>query len=220
MENTAWKGSTMSQKIMNFDMTYDTAEMRSLQNRLGSLGGKANLIMSRAANRAASTARTVMKRQAAERYFISQKRVADATKIRNATTANPTAVITAKEYSPNLYKFKVSPGRIARPPKSAGVKSRKPPKFYSSQVEKSGGREALSMSPKPFVAQMKNGNIGVFQRKTDSPRSKLKGKYGPAIPQILKNEEVMGRVEEESTKMLLKRIEHEMDRVLKGGGSR
>lgn len=212
--------SQRHEKIMDFDMRYDVADMRNLQNRLGSLGGKANLVMSRAANRAASTARTVMKRQAADVYIVSQKKVADAIKIRKATQSYPTASISARGYGIELYEFHVSPRRIARPAKSDGGKGRKPPKFYSSRNKRRESRKPLSKDPKPFVAKRKNGKISVLQRVSADPRSEVWVKYGPSIPKMLENEEVMSKVEEESTKMLLKRIEHEMDRVLKGGGSR
>lgn len=64
-------------KLLDVDMTYDTADMRNLQHRLGSLGGKANTVMSRAANRAAARANTVMKQQVSKEYFVTQKRVAN-----------------------------------------------------------------------------------------------------------------------------------------------
>ena len=199
-------------KLLDVDMTYDTADMRNLQHRLGSLGGKANMVMSRAANRAAARANTVMKQQVSKEYFVTQKRVASVTHVRRATTASPTASVLAKDTHDNLYQFKVTPARIARP--KGG--NRKPPKVYYSQVRKSGGRKALSRGPKPFVAKMRNGHIGVFHRKSNNDRT-LRGDYGPAIPQLLKKKEIMNKVEEEAGEVLLKRIDHELERVLKGG---
>ena len=201
-------------KLLDIDMTYDAADMRNLQHKLGSLGGKANTIMSRAANRAAAKTKTVMKQQASKRYFITQKKVASVTFIKRATTASPTASVMAKDTHDNLYKFKVNPTRIARPK----GENRKPPKVYTSQVRRSGIRKALSTVPKPFVAQMKNGTIGLFQRKSTKKKKRgIKAIFGPAIPQLLKKKEIMDKVEEEAGEVLLKRIEHEMDRVLKGG---
>lgn len=200
-------------RLLDIDMMYDSKDMRNIQNRLGSLGGKANTVMSRAANRAAAKANTVMKKQAAENYFVTQKRVSSVVFVRKANTATPTAVITAKDTHDNLYKFKVTPTRIARP-KGGG---KKPPKVYASQVKRTGGKKTLSGQPKPFVAQMKNGHVGVFQRKSNDHKATLKGVYGPAIPQLLKKKEIMDKVEEEATQVLLKRIDHEINRVLKGG---
>lgn len=74
-----------------------------------------------------------------------------------------------------------------------------------------------SRQPKPFVAQMKNGHVGLFRRKSNDRKATLKGVYGPAIPQLLKKQEIMDKVEEEATQVLLKRIDHEINRVLKGG---
>lgn len=201
-------------RLLDIDMTYDSKDMRNIQNRLGSLGGRANTVMSQAANRAAAKANTVLKQQASKEFFVTQKRVASVTYIRRATTASPTASLMAKDTHDNLYKFKVTPAKIARPKGGGG---KKPPKVYYSQVRKSGGRKALSRAPKPFVAQMKNGHIGLFQRKSDKSKAALKGLYGPAIPQLLKKKEIMDKVEEEATQVLLKRIDHEINRVLKGG---
>lgn len=201
-------------KLLDVDMTYDTADMRNLQHRLGSLGGKANTVMSRAANRAAARANTVMKQQASKGYFVTQKRIASVTHIRRATTASPTASVTAKDTHDNLYQFKVTPARIARP--KGG--NRKPPKVYYAQVRKSGGRKALSTAPRPFVAQMKNDHIGLFQRKSTSKKKRgIKAIFGPSIPQLLKKKEIIDKVEEEAGEVLLKRIDHELDRILKGG---
>ena len=65
---------------------------------------------------------------------------------------------------------------------------------------------------------MKNGHIGLFQRKSTSKKKRgIKAIFGPSIPQLLKKKEIIDKVEEEAGEVLLKRIDHELDRILKGG---
>lgn len=68
-----------------------------------------------------------------------------------------------------------------------------------------------------FLARMKSGHLGVFNR-VENGKFPIVQRYGPSVPQMLENANVQKYVEDRATEMLAKRMEHEIDRMLKGAG--
>lgn len=139
----------------------------------------------------------------------------------NAVTESGSGIIGSLVYSGAvipLIKFKVNPDT---------PKNQKTP---SAAVLRSSGLVSFSNKKNVFVAQMKSGHIGVFERqdnkyskKRGSGRNKhteaLKELLSPAVPQMVGNEIVMQTVEERVNEVINNRINHEIDRLLdKQGG--
>ena len=104
-------------------------------------------------------------------------------------------------YEIPLYKFKVTP-------KAPGIK-----KQVTAAVKKGGG----TAFENAFIAQMKSGHIGVFERET-SKRFPIEEKMGLAMAQMVGNTNVMTELEKEAQKTVDERIVHEIDRLLNGYG--
>lgn len=82
-------------------------------------------------------------------------------------------------------------------------------KVVKAAVKRSGKKPI----PGAFVAQMRSGHIGVFQR-SGRTRTPIQEKYGPAVPVMLNEPGVSEHLNEEAGKRMEKRLDHEMDRVL------
>ena len=134
----------------------------------------------------------------------------------NAVTENGGGIIGSLVYSGAvipLIKFNVKP---------SAPQNQKTP---SAAVLRSSSLVSFSNRKNVFVAQMKSGHIGVFERKSGKYTKKrgngrnkhteaLKELLSPAVPQMVGNEEVMQTVEERVREVINNRIDHEIDRLL------
>ena len=53
--------------------------------------------------------------------------------------------------------------------------------------------------------------------RVSSRRLPLKELHGPAVPSMIKNEEIIGRIQKEASETLEKRIDAEINNILQGG---
>lgn len=180
-----------------------------IKEKLGDLAYKSDVVMRRSANRALTTAGKTIKRETAKLYRVFQKDVGKTLTNHQAGKTELYAKIVSNGYHANLAKYKVSPLRQVRRTKRGGYT----PSVYKASVERGGALKRLNGKPKPFVATMKSGHTGVFVRKSKK-RLPIEAVQGPAVPQIIKNEKVMLVLEKEVSEMMLKRIEHEVGRML------
>lgn len=200
--------------------TFDTGDIVEAQKRLSHLGDKANLIMSRAVNQSLSNVSKNMKKQVSERYRIKSGRVGEAIRVaRRASADNPTAQIRSVGRHITLTSFKMTPGRIINFKKyTKSGKRRKhvspDPKVYKAAVKQGQGLQRLSGNPKPFIQRVNNGNVISVRRISPYSRS-LEAVYGPAVPQMIKNQEIMDIITREAEVTTSKRINHEIDQMMK-----
>lgn len=140
------------------------------------------------------------------------------TRIQKAGTGNLAGFVRFAGYKIPLYKFKVSP-------KQPGGK-----KLVRASVKKGGG----AVFESAFIAAMKSGHVGVFERtgeqgiagrlaKTKTPggtmhTEKLEEKMGLSAAQMAGQEAVSRQVQEEAQRLVNERLEHEIDRLLNGYG--
>lgn len=183
-----------------------------IEKKLGNLKNKAPTVLYRAINRAAQKAKTETKREVADKYYITQKEVSDTIHLTKASAAKLSAELTSKGGPIALSKFKVSPRKQVSRTKRGKVS----PAVYKAGVEKAGGVKPLSGDPKAFFATMSSGHEGVMER-ISSRRLPLKQLYGPAVPSMIKNEEVIERIQKEATETLEKRIDAEINNILQRG---
>lgn len=177
-----------------------SSQIRDVENRLGAFRNKAPSVISRAVNRAAENAKTNASKKAREEYQAKAKDINDTIKIKKATRSSLGAEVKSTGYRTPLIKFKVSPGQ-PRP--------KNPPEVLKAAVKKEGLKSVLGA----FVANI-NGNK-VFRR-TSKSRLPIEQLFGPAVPQMLGNNDVRTYIESEAAKTLEKRIDHEINRVLEG----
>ena len=156
--------------------------------------------VSRAAKRAADAGKAETKRQLAAEYTLPSTEIGQTISTGGSEIGAWMRLLSGPIPLP---KFKGVTPKGVMPPEKGPVKA---------QVKKSGGAE-LKMA---FVAKMKTGHIGVFERKGEK-RLPIKELFGPSTTSMFKaNEKVHTAVQEKIKETLDKRIEHEFGRILNG----
>ena len=198
MENFVGKESGLIEAFIQVDPV-------EVERKLGDLSHKANLVMSRASNRTITNVTKNMKSEVKKKYRIKSSDIGKTITTKRASVNQPFASVISTDRHPNLAKFKVSPNRPVKVLKS----KKRSPKAYRAAVERTNSGIYLTGENKPFIATMQNGFTGLFQRKSVKSR-RLKGVYGPAVPQMLKNDAVMRVINQEASEMMMKRVEAEI----------
>lgn len=213
--------------MIDLNIQPDTEEVEAA---LGTLARKANAVMSRASNRTVGTVKKTMQKEASSRYRIKSGDVGRTIRTHRATVSRPYASIKSYGEHIGLEKFIVSPNRPVQVMKG----NKRTPRVYKAAVRKSQSLVPLAGDRKPFVAIMKNGHQGVFRRKTGTETGKrrrfklstfnkrkkrkdnqITGVYGPSVPQMIKNTEVMQIINQNAAEMMQQRLKHEIDFELK-----
>lgn len=159
--------------------------------------------LSNALNRGLSRVKTGATKRVKEVYTVQSGALSAATNVRvqNASTGNLVGYVSFSGCKIPLYKFSVTP-------KAPGIK-----KQVHAAVMRGGG----SPFEDAFIAQMKSGHIGVFERET-AKRFPIEEKMGLSAAQMVANERVIKPLEEEAQQLVNERLEHEIDRLLNGYG--
>ncbi len=188
--------------------------IQEIEERLGAFKSKTPLVVSRAINRSVANIRKNIGKEVSARYFISSGAVRETVRSINAGKGKLSGAVITKGSPIALSKFKVSPKRQVKHTKKGNYS----PKVYKSGVEKSGGLKPLSGNPKAFLGIMRStGHVGVMVRKSDK-RFPIQQLYGPSVPQMVKNEEIMEKLKREAGQTLEKRIHAEVANILRKGG--
>lgn len=143
-----------------------------------------------AKNRALNTVKTELARGVPKEYDTKQKTIRERTRVNKSS-----GEVSVKGSPIRLFKFKVTPTTPKRQLVTASVKR---------------ARKSL---PHAFVAQMKNGHIGVFERAKKS-RYPIKQLYSVSAPQMAGNEEVLESAMERASIVFDERLDHEIGRLL------
>lgn len=153
--------------------------------------------MSRSLNRALQEGRTAAIRETTARYTVKASEVRPTFKMTTAHKKNLTASLESKGASLTLSTF-------AHSPKTDTTGANR--KQIRVAVKKSG----LKPLGQAFVH---NGRILQRLGRTSYP---VQQKFGPSIPSMLDNDEVVDKVVETMGKSVEKRLEHEVGRLLDG----
>lgn len=204
------------------DMTVEV-DVEEIKQRLGILSDQTGKVIARAVNRSYPTGRAAIARETRKRYLITAKEINDAKTlhITKATSSSPTAMLEYTGNHRNLAwwnnKKAVSPNIIIH--WSHGVPN---VRTYKAAVMRGTPKQELigENNNKPFIQRVREGEksdfTGLFRRKGPDRTSKIVSVQAPAIPQIIKNDEVIAQFRRAAGPMLQKRLEHEIDAVLKG----
>ncbi|MCM1045633.1 MAG: hypothetical protein NC417_08995 [Candidatus Gastranaerophilales bacterium] len=188
---------------------------------MGKLSDQSGKVIARAANRAYTKGKNAVAKEAENDYLVVKNDVNNdkTLKITKATYAKPTAILRYTGKHRNLYlwdnKNAVSPNQTIR--WSHGKPN---VEAYEAAVTRGHAKVKLRGANKAFLQKVRSGEngefVGLFRRKTSARGSKLVGVSAPAIPQILKNERILEQFRRSAGPMLEKRLEHEIEAVLKG----
>ena len=179
-------------------------QLKKANDYLGHIPGALPKAVSSAVNRAAEGARTDAVSKAREEYVIQAGRIRETIEIRKANASNLSASVISRGRPRALSYFKIRPGRVTK---------RKPPEGVHVQVKRSGGGPIS----KAFVAKMASGHIGVFNREGKA-KFPIVQRYGPSVPQMIGGTSVQKHVELGAMRRLDDRLDHEINRILRGIG--
>ena len=196
-------------------------EDNELINKLQSLEGQGGRkAMARAVRRSIGTANKAVRQGISSHYELSQKHIVKPYIVRRPTDFSPSAVIHFNQKYENLRAW--SGGRVTVSPQNPGNEMSVRPKFVKAHAKKGESNKALSEKPKPFVARMKNGFVGLFQRSgrwkqdDDGHRHEIiVGRAGPAATAAMNDPELQAKVGKTVNAQMAKYMQHELDYILK-----
>lgn len=177
---------------------------RDALRRIGRLDDDVRKSFYSALNRTSQRLKTESGRKARETYIVKSKAVTDQVVLRRGSMSSMSSELRWKGGNIPLMKFRTNP-------KSANGKR---PRVLRAAVKRAGGNKPIKGA---FVSQMGSGHEGVFRR-TTKKRLPVEELYGPAVPVMLNNPEVVNHLERVAQEEMDKRLEHELNRRL-GGGS-
>lgn len=170
----------------------------------------------RAINRTVTTLKKELKKKVSSEYGIKSGDIEKELQVSKAKYSNLTARIVAKGPTISLHRFFKSNTR----------------KGITVLIKKVDGRKIVSGKPnlvgKAFLAKMRSGHTGIFQRNHKTRKVQYKNRsYNAAgitelktlsIPQMLESDSIMSYLSKDDgiTKVLEKNFEREIDKVLKG----
>lgn len=197
----------MKKGVINIDST----RFNQILAEFSEFEGNVPIALSRAINRAVSSAKTEAVRTVRKNYTVKAGQVNKTIKITRSKPSNLEATIFSSGASIPLSDFKVSPSTV------------NPRRRTAVNVEVRRGSKATLNSA--FIARMPNGKVGVFER-TGSFRIAAKGShkgqrredidqlFGPAVPVMMNSDSVVDAVQRRAEQQLEDRIPHEINRIL------
>lgn len=196
-------------------ITIDDKELEKAQKLLGGIENGVKRAITSVINHSLGKAKTKLKKKITQEYYIKSSDVEKTLSIKKANYSTLAGTISSRSKRTSLTKLKI---------KKSGTS-------ILSGVKKSNGIKLLqgkdNLFGRPFTAKMKNGHIGVFQRKTkqrirvgmvssSEQENPIQELYTLSIPQMAGEKGVQKYIEEEAEKMVNERFEHEVERILKG----
>lgn len=186
-------------------ITLDAEHIERAELLLKNIPGGIDKAVVRAINRSVDRAQTATVKKVRDRYYIKAGDVRKTIKVKKANYSDQIAIIRSTGSPVALSKFKITP---SKPPQK---RTKKP---VRARVVKGEGGE---LKRRAFVAKMKSGHIGVFERAGKS-RYPINQFYGPSVPQMLGHKSVVTYVKERAKEQLVSRLDHEIERLLRGAG--
>ena len=193
--------------MIDLDVKFDKTKFADIMRKVELLANEAeiNKAINRAAKRAADTAKAETTRQLASEYTLPVSEIRGTITTRNVGGGKVGAVMNISSRPFALTKFEGVIPKEVMPPAKGPVRA---------QVKKGGGA-ALSRA---FVAKMKSGHVGVYEREGDKSFP-IDQRFGPSTPGMFgrENETDINRaVMQLAGETFDKRVQHELERLLNG----
>lgn len=178
---------------------FTSEQIERAESLLSHIPGAMPKAMKNATNRAMQSAKTEASRKVRETYYIKNKDVTSTIRAHRASISNLSARIVSKGNLLALSKFKVTP-KTPQPKRKRAIIAR---------VKRGEGGPVRGA----FVASMNSGHTGVFKR-AGLARLPVTELYGPAVPQMMDNQDVREHIEEKAVERFNQRLDHEINRIL------
>ena len=222
---------------LGLQLNISVPDIKEVQAQMVTAKNKAPLAIQRAINSTIKQVSRDVGKEAKQKYIISQPEVRKTLHLKKATKKDLTGVVSSRDdKKPRLYGFKVTPKDVRTAPwpgnhppstepqedgeeqaNSGNVK----PEFYAARIKKRVKEKNLtgnSGRSKAFVAKMKSGHIGVFERmkgtKTKGGKEKLAELYGMSIPSMIKSRDVAFEIQQKGQTFLETQVQKEIRRVM------
>lgn len=188
---------------------FDQDKMERIHALLSDLPQADVKVLKPALNRGLSATRTQAAKQVTKTYRIKSSDVKQFSKVTyKGMSKTGNQLVGSINYAGSvipLYKFTVSP-KAPDPKHQKGT--------VKAAVKKGG---SLIPIKEAFIATVGGGHLGVFERK-ETKRLPTEEKFGPSVPKMIGNDEVMQSIEDRANEVISARIEHEISRLLSNGG--
>ena len=182
---------------MTVRIVINDSEMRAIQRRLGTFADKAPNAISNALNRAVSTMSSNISKEVRKDYHVKATDVKSTLKIFRASKSKLSAEIKSSGEALGLDKFKVSP-KTVNPKRKSQLKI---------AVKNDGVKKILGA----FVANLNGTKVFTRDGKKRLPISR---KFGPSVPQMVGNENIVEKINELGNVTYHTRLNHEINRIL------
>jgi hypothetical protein len=190
---------------VSLQIDFDKSKYSEIMRKCSLLANEAeiNKAINRAAKRAADTAKAESVRQLSSEYTLPASEIRGTITTRNVGGGKVGAVMNISSGPFALPKFKgVTPKEVMPPAKGP----------VQAQIKKGGG----ATLKQAFIAKMKSGHVGVFERQGEKPFP-IDQKFGPSVTGMFKaNESVNDAVMKLAGETFDKRVQHELERLLNG----
>lgn len=185
------------------ELHIDAPDINDIRARLGELSKRSGIVLYRAVNRTSSSTNADIVRQATSRYLIKQKTIRDSLKSKKATVSNPVAFITSKGSPIPLVNFDATK-RIRKRFKNGKYN----PSIYKARVLRNGQLTGVN---RMFFAkgQLMQRPEGASRKENENVRNWLN--LALSVPQMINNKNVYTKIQKNSSEMLKKRVNHEIE---------
>ncbi|MRN51987.1 phage tail protein [Paenibacillus monticola] len=187
------------------DVRVEARGIREALRRVGSLETDVRKSFYSALNRTSQRLKTESGRKVKETYLVKSKAVTDQVVLRRGSISNLSSELRWKGGNIPIINFRTNP-------KVVGGKK---PRVLKAAIKRAGGNKKVDGA---FIARMSSGHVGIYRRSARS-RLPVEELYGPAVPVMLNNPEVVDHLESVAIDEMDKRLEHELNRRLGGGTS-
>lgn len=187
---------------------------KNIESVLGNMQKNNKMILKKAINATAKTARKKFANTAKEKYALKTAGFNKSMTVKNATVSRLEANILSKGEAIELGKFKASPFRYA-------TGNNRPKEVKAKVLTTSTMKALINGNTKAFVAKFRSGHIAIVERdsnkkmKSDPKKAALRKLLSPSIPQMLGNEKrVYGIIEPEIEEILVQNIRAEVSKIM------
>lgn len=223
---------------LGLQLNISIPDVKEVQAQMVTAKNKAPLAVQRAINSTIKQVSRDVGKEAKQKYIISQPEVRKTLHLKKATKKHLTGVVSSRDdKKPRLYGFKVTPKDVRTAPwpgnqpplaepqedgeEQEANSGNAKPEFYAARIKKRVKEKNLtgnSGRSKAFVAKMKSGHIGVFERmkgtKTKGGKEKLAELYGMSIPDMVKSRDVAFEIQQKGQTFLEEQVQTEIRRVM------
>ena len=184
---------------MRIDFNVDAGNFKALRANDSLLQKAANLAIPRALD----SMKTQLAKETTQRYYVTSSAIKKTLTARLSTVAGvKQGVVISRAPRMSLASFKVRP-------KSPSYRMKR--RRYQAAVKREGGMKTLS--PNAFYIPKRKK---MYRRIAPGGKSfqNLRMLYGPAIPQMLKNEQTKDAIIQKTSEVFEQRLSHEIKRLL------